>query len=116
RMAEIDTGRAAFAAGTWESAYCSLSAADRTCQLEPGDRELLARSAYLLGKDDEYVAGLEQAHNEYLSAGDLARAVRCAFWIGHNRLFRGEPSAATGWFSRARRLLDSIGDDCVERG
>jgi hypothetical protein len=42
------------------------------------------------------------------------RAVRCAFWIGHNLLFRGDQVNAGGWFARARRLLGE--QDCVERG
>jgi hypothetical protein len=47
--------------------------------LEAEDLELLARSAYLVGKDDDYIAGLERAHELYLAAGDLPPAVRCAF-------------------------------------
>ncbi len=44
------------------------------------------------------------------------RAVRCAWWIGHNLLFRGETGPARGWFARARRLLERERRDCVERG
>ena len=60
------------------------------------DLELLARSAYMLGRDDDYVSGLERAHHAYLDAGEALRAVRCAFWIGHNFLFRGETGPARG--------------------
>ncbi len=42
--------------------------------------------------------------------------VRCAWWIGHNFLFRGETGPARGWFGRARRLLEREQRDCVERG
>ena len=42
-------------------------------------------------------------------------AVRSAFWIGHNLLFRGESVRATGWFARGERLLEQE-QDCVERG
>jgi len=70
----------------------------------------------MLGFDDEYRGGLERAHREYVGAGDVPRAVRCAFWIGHNLLFRGQRAHATGWFARAQRLLDSDETDCVERG
>lgn len=42
------------------------------------------------------------------------RAVWCAFWIGHNRLFRGDPVQANGWFARAQRMLGD--EDCVEAG
>lgn len=115
-MADIESGRAAFTAGAWRAAYSDLTAVDQASPLDPSDLELLARAAYMLGNDDEYVAGLERAHAGYLAAGDPARAVRCAFWIGHNLLFRGEMPTAMGWFERAHRVLDSLPDDCAERG
>ena len=69
----------------------------------------------MLGRDDDYVSGLERAHHAHLDAGDVPRAVRCAFWIGHNLLFRGR--------ARARRLVRARAavarreeQDCVERG
>ena len=79
-------------------------------------RELFARAAYMLGRDDDYRAGLERAHRFHLGSGDIPRGVRCAFWIGHNLLFRGETVQATGWFTRAQRLLARHGDECVEQG
>jgi Bacterial regulatory proteins, luxR family len=51
-----------------------------------------------------------------LEAQEVAPAARCAFWIGHNLLFRGERGRASGWFSRGRRLLEAVEEDCVERG
>ena len=82
--------------------------------LEPADLELLATASYMLGDDAAYAACLERAHHSYLAAGDDRRAVRCAFWIGHNRLFRGDPVQAGGWFARAHRILGD--QDCVEAG
>jgi DNA-binding CsgD family transcriptional regulator len=84
--------------------------------LAPGDLELLARAAYMLGDDDAYAAGLERAHHGHVEAGDLPRAARCAVWIGHSYLFRGHGSRAGGWFARGQRHLDEHGADCVERG
>jgi tetratricopeptide (TPR) repeat protein len=100
----------------WVDAYESLVAADRATPLGAEDLELLARSGYMLGRDDDYVSALERAHHAYLESGEPVRAVRCAWWIGHNFLFRGEPGPARGWFARARRLLGREGRDCVERG
>ena len=97
-------------------AYESLSGADQAGSLEAGDLELLATSAYMLGRDDEYVSGLERAHHAYLDRGELLRAVRCAFWIGINLTLRGEMGRASGWLGRARRLVDREGRDCVEQG
>ncbi len=70
----------------------------------------------MVGRDDEYVTALGRAHTAHLDAGDVQRAIRCAFWIGHNWLFRGETARATGWFGRGERLLEGSEQDCVERG
>jgi DNA-binding CsgD family transcriptional regulator len=115
-IAELEQGRGSYAGQAWLDAFDSLSSADRAMALGAEDLELLARSAYMLGRDDDYVDGLERAHRAYLDAGDASRAVSCAFWIGHNMLFRGETARATGWFARAQRLLEREERDCVERG
>jgi DNA-binding NarL/FixJ family response regulator len=112
----LERGREACARSAWLESYEALSLADRASPLGATDLELLARSAYMLGRDGEYRSGLEQAHRLYLEAGDSQRAVRCAFWIGHNLLFRGELDRASGWFGRASRLLEREPDECVEHG
>jgi DNA-binding CsgD family transcriptional regulator len=73
-------------------------------------------SAYLIGRDDEYLKALERAHQAYRDAGKCVRAVRCAFWVGMRLFFRGEMGRATGWFARAQRLLEREGHECAERG
>jgi DNA-binding CsgD family transcriptional regulator len=113
---ELDRGRESYAASSWMDAYESLARADQLAPLAPEDLELLARSAYMLGRDDDYAAGLERAHELHLAAGAVQPAVRCAFWIGHSMLFRGQAARARGWFGRAVRLLEGHGQDCVERG
>ena len=113
---DLERGRASYYASAWMHAYELLSRADQGAPLSAEDLELLARSAYMVGRDDDYVAGLERAHDLYLGAGDVPRAVRCAFWIGHNTLFRGRTARARGWFARAKRALESDERDCVERG
>ncbi len=115
-MAELKRGRESYARSAWLQAYEALAAADAAAGLGAPDLELLARSAYMLGRDDDYVSGLERAEHGHLDAGDELPAVRCAFWIGHNMLFRGETVRARGWFARAQRRLDRDERDCVERG
>ncbi|MGH3010915.1 MAG: LuxR C-terminal-related transcriptional regulator [Gaiellaceae bacterium] len=112
----LERGRASYAKGAWLNVYEWLSRADEDDLLEPEDLEMLARSAYMLGRDDDYVSALERAHHGHLDAGDVPGAARCAWWIGHNLLFRGESARANGWFGRGDRLLDQEGRDCVERG
>jgi DNA-binding NarL/FixJ family response regulator len=110
---QLERGRASYARRAWRECLASLSAAE---PLTPEDLERLATAAYMLGRDDDYVAALERAHQAYLDGGELLRAVRCAFWIGMNLVLRGETGRATGWLGRAQRLLERDERDCVERG
>jgi len=114
--AELQEGRSAFAAQRWEDARRLLSGADDVHPLAADDLELLGRSAYMLGRDDDYVSALERAHRSHLDAGRVPAAVRCTWWIGHSHLFRGQPARADGWFATGERLLAGWDDDCVERG
>ncbi|HMI91116.1 MAG TPA: LuxR C-terminal-related transcriptional regulator, partial [Polyangiales bacterium] len=84
--------------------------------LAAADLERLAVAAYLLGRDDEYLQGLDRAHQAYQALAEHARAARCAFWLGLRLLFRGEGAQANGWLCRAERLLEHAAADCVERG
>jgi DNA-binding NarL/FixJ family response regulator len=113
---ELERGRESYARSAWRDAHEALTRADRASPLGANDLRLLATAAYMLGRDDDYLAAMERAHHEYLEAGEGLPAVRCAFWIGVNRMLRGETSRATGWFARGRRLLDREGGDSVERG
>jgi DNA-binding CsgD family transcriptional regulator len=115
-IAELGRGRECYAGGAWLEANAALTAADQVADLGGEDLELLARSAYMLGRDDDYVSGLERAHDVYVDAAEPLRAVRCAFWIGHSMLFRGDTPRARGWFARAQRLLERDAANCVERG
>ncbi|HEV2123885.1 MAG TPA: LuxR C-terminal-related transcriptional regulator, partial [Chloroflexota bacterium] len=106
----------AFVRRAWMDAYGALSHADQATPLGAEDLELLATSAYMLGRDDEYVSYLERAHHAYLGTGEPLRAVRCAFWVGMNLALRGEMAPASGWLGRAQRLVEREGRDCVEQG
>ena len=109
-------GRELYGRRAWADAYQALSLADRTAPLGGEDLELLAMSAYLIGRDEDYLAPLERAHHARLDAGERLHAVRCAFWLGLRLLCRGETGRATGWLGRARRLLEREQRECAERG
>lgn len=113
---ELARGREAFAANEWATAHSSLTSADLVVPVGADDLELLATSAFMLGRDDDAIVVLERAHQAYLDADDLLRAVRCAFWIGMNLAMRGDMGPASGWLGRAQRLLEREQSDCVERG
>src|SRR5207237_746786 len=80
------------------------------------DLELLATSAYMLGREDEWLQVLERAYRGHSEAAEGRRAVRCAFWIGTQLALRGEMGPATGWLGRAQRLLEREPGECVEHG
>jgi DNA-binding CsgD family transcriptional regulator len=111
---DLERGRAAYERRAWEGAYESLSRADGAALLGAHDLELLATSAYMLGRDDEYLSSLERAHHAYLEAGDHLAAFRCAFWVGINHALRGETGPAGGWLGRAHQLVGE--GESVERG
>jgi DNA-binding NarL/FixJ family response regulator len=113
---KLERGREAYARRAWTDAYETLSHADQVTPLGAEDLELLATSAYMLGRDDGYVSCLERTYHAYLCTGEPLRAVRCAFWIGMNLALRREMGHATGWLGRAQRLIEREGRDCVEQG
>ena len=113
---QAEAGRQLFASRAWADAYGSLVAADGAEALAPGDLELLAKAAFMLGKDDEYVGALERAHHAYLRVDQPLRAVRCGFWLGVNFALRRDVGQATGWLGRAQRLVEREADACSERG
>jgi DNA-binding CsgD family transcriptional regulator len=115
-IGDIELGRVSYSSAAWTDAHESLSRADQTAPLAAEDLELLATSAYMLGREDEWMRILERAHHQYSDAEEVLRAVRCAFWIGTNLALRGEMGPATGWLGRAQRLLERHEGECVERG
>lgn len=115
-VADLERGLQAYSASAWSEAYESLSRADRESPLAADDLGLLGTSAYMLGRESEYLALLERAHRAHLDAGEPLAALRCAFWIAVTLASRGNVGHAKGWLGRAHRLLDEHGDDRVERG
>ena len=112
----LHPGRVSFQRRAWADAYAELSGAARGTTLALDDLERLAIAAYLVGKDAESHALWARAYRAALSAGDPARAVRCAFWLGFGLLMSGEAARGGAWIARARRLIDEEGLDCAEAG
>ena len=113
---ELRRGREAYASRAWLDAFTALSEADRIAPLGAADLDLLATSASLVGRMDEYLTLLERAHLMHLADGDNLAAARSAGWLGSTLAIRGEIGPASGWFGRAQRLVEREGRDCVERG
>lgn len=112
----LDRGRSCFERHIWGEAYAQLSAADREQPLVPEDLERLAIAAHLVGDDGACGEAWERAHHQRLEQGEVARAVRCAFWLALGLLTTGKVAHGAGWLARAQRLLDYGQLDCVEQG
>jgi DNA-binding CsgD family transcriptional regulator len=112
----LERGRKHYGLRAWADAYNALSLADQKTPLGAEDLELFAMAAYMIGRDDEYLMALERAHNAHMNAGQCARAIRCAFWLGFRLIMRGQMGRATGWLARAQRLLERDARECAERG
>jgi ATP/maltotriose-dependent transcriptional regulator MalT len=112
---DLDQARRYHDRRAWSLAFDAFRTADRACELCADDLERFATAAYLVGRDEEYLAALERAHHAHLRQGRPLQGVRCAFWLGLRLLLRGEDGRAGGWFARAERLAGPQAA-CVERG
>lgn len=112
----IERAREAFERHAWGPAFHGLTEADSEMPLELGDLERLAIAAHMLGRVDARADALERAHRQAAAAGDLAAAVKFAFWLGFGLIEKGEMARGGGWLARASRLLEEGGKDLVEGG
>ena len=112
----LEQAHAAFRRRAWHEALRLLRLAAESSALDADELEMLATSAYLTGRDDEYLDALERAYRAHVDAAQMRKAVRCAFWLSLHLLLRGEGARANGWLSRARRLLHAEPRDCAEQG
>ncbi|WP_266114855.1 LuxR family transcriptional regulator [Aldersonia sp. NBC_00410] len=111
----VEQGRAAFAESSWRRAFDCLAQVD-PASLTADDLELLASSAYLTGQHAESTAAWARAYDAQLATGRPDRAAGCAYWLVFGLLNRGEFASAGGWITKAMRVLDTAGIDCVQRG
>lgn len=117
RDRHAERGREAFRVQAWGDAYAHLSAVDAACHdLAAEDLELLARSAYVTGRDADWEEAWARAHQAFQERGDAERAARSAFWLGLVLFNRGEEARGGGWVGRAGRLTAGHRRDCVEQG
>lgn len=115
-QADLDRGRELVDRREWTDARAALASADAAGELSGEDLELLATTAYMLGDDEQRLDALARAHRAHLEEGRARRAARCAFWAGVDLARSGRTSGASGWFARAQRALDGLGEETVESG
>lgn len=111
----VARGREAIDRRDWLAAFEGLSAA-RPGTLRAADFADLATAAYLLCRHDDCVAAMQRAHQAYQAAGDVAAAVRSAFWLATILRQQGERAVANGWIARAERLAVELPAESVEHG
>jgi hypothetical protein len=109
-------GRACYERREWNDAFEALSLADQSTPLDAEDLHRLAWSAGLTARDEQMLATQERVYHARLEAGQKLVAARAAFWLGFRLLARAEPGRASGWLSRAQRLVELHAEDCVEQG
>jgi DNA-binding NarL/FixJ family response regulator len=122
----LEEARRAASDRRWPEAYQQLSELDRRHALAADDLELLATSAFLLGRRAECRQARLRAYQLHLHGGDLRRAARCAAHIGLEQLDLGEVAEAAGclpvslsgcsaWAAQAEALVAREADG-PERG
>jgi DNA-binding CsgD family transcriptional regulator len=109
-------GRTAYEQHAWSDAYDALAQASATGPLGADDAERLAWSASLAGRDEAALEAFERLHQLKLDTGDDFGAARAAFWVAMRATSLGQTARASGWLTRAERLVDPAGQNCVECG
>jgi DNA-binding CsgD family transcriptional regulator len=112
---DLVRARETYEQGDWAAAFAALSGLD-AATLSDDDLSALAMSAYLVGRRDDAIRALQRCYQLRVDNGQLAEAVRCAFWLGMVCANAAQHAAAGGWTARALRRLDELGVDVVERG
>ena len=103
--------------GEWEAAYVLMSRADDAGEVASGEAfQQFAVCAYMTGREDTYVDLMMRAFDDFVAGASQQRAARAAFWIGLTLMFRGEFGRGGGWLARADKLIEELGDECVEAG
>ena len=100
----------------WGPATALFEAAGEHGELHGDDLERLALCLYMQADEEASAHWLERAHHAHVEERERTKAIRCAFWCGLLLMFQGKVAQGSGWFSRARRLLEDVGEACAEYG
>lgn len=87
------------------AAYDVLTRLRRSGDLDSEGLYALGDAAWWLGLIRETIEICEECHERFVAEGRLDRAATVALETGFHWMMRGEPEVASGWLSRARRLL-----------
>jgi DNA-binding NarL/FixJ family response regulator len=99
----------------WGDAWRALSALP-VDELEIGDLDRLATSAYLTGRDEEAFGVWTAAFHRCVEADAIHRAAAFGATLARALAFKGDFPRCGGWVKRVAELLDAESIDCVEQG
>ena len=114
-VAELERARECHRLQAWADACDGFLAVDGSSGLQIDDLERLAEAAHVLGRCDLAVTASRRAYRIHVEAHNVGRAVRCAFYLWHSLVVKGDFAHAGGWLERAARLTETL-PDCGERG
>ncbi|MEX2184606.1 MAG: hypothetical protein WEC14_09170, partial [Chloroflexota bacterium] len=106
----LTAGRTAYDQRDWTAAFDLLSRADAAAPLGAAELELLAEAAFFAAQADRRLEIMERAVAAHLAEGDPIRSANAALGLAYQLTIRGRHSLASGWTSRAERLLDGQGE------
>jgi DNA-binding NarL/FixJ family response regulator len=101
----VDTARTAYARGDWYAAHRDFAHAKELSGLSAQDLGLLGSAAWWVGEVRESLSLSEEVYHRFLDDGELAEAAMKALNLGLLWFIRGDLVIASGWASRARRIL-----------
>jgi class 3 adenylate cyclase len=101
----LEAGREAARKHAWRDAYELLQRADADGLLGAEDLEHLGEAAWWTGRLEEAIDFRERAYAAHVEAGEPRRAALLAMMISGDHAKKGAVSVASGWLSRATRLL-----------
>ena len=111
----IFLGQSALANAKWEEAKKQFETALLDSDT-PETRDGLGLALWWLNDISGSHEQRTQAYLGYKANGNLPKAARLAAWLAREQVFfRANVSAMNGWFARAFRLCDEMGD-CAEAG
>ena len=101
----LEGGREAARKHAWRNAYALLKEASADGRLEAEDLQAFAEAAWWTGHLEEAIDSRERAYAAYAEAGKPRRAALVAVMLAGDHFNKGAASVASGWLSRADRLL-----------
>lgn len=104
----LTEARVAYGRRDWSAARDGFTVARAQGELGTPDLRALSDAAWWLGRNEEALAVSEQVYRRHVDDAQLPQAAMLALNIGFLWMLRGAGAIASGWFSRARRLLDDL--------